>query len=143
MKVGSHTRWKSRYHYVWGTKYRHNILTIPVSKYLKKLVMEICYCYEYTFDALGTDGDHVHLLLGATPSQRPDQIVRTIKSITARKLFKKHPSLKKILWGGSLWAVGYYWATVGEGQSNEVMREYVSNQGSKEEKTRIKQLRLL
>jgi len=141
--IGAHTRWKSRYHFVWGVKYRHQVITLPVASHLKKTVIGISERYEYIFDSLGTDGDHVHLLIGAHPKQSPAVIIKTVKSITARMIFKKFPSLKKLLWGGSLWAIGYYFETVGDGKPENVMRDYVTNQGTNEEKNLIKQLRLI
>lgn len=143
IQVGASTRYKCRYHYVWGTKYRHQIITEPVAKHLKTTVVGICERYGYIYDSLGTDGDHVHLLLGASPTLTPESIIRTVKSITARSIFNQFPSIKKILWGGSIWAVGYYWATVGDGATEDVIRNYVKNQGTDHEKTLFKQLKLL
>ena len=95
------------------------------------------------FDSMGTDGDHIHLLVGAPPSQKPEVIIKTVKSITARQVFKKFLSIKNSLWGGSIWAVGYYFGTVRSTKSIKVMRDYVLNQGTKQEKTQIEQLKLL
>jgi len=142
VQVGASTRYKSRYHFVWGTKYREQIITQPMANYLKKIVVGVCMRYEYVYDSFGTDGDHVHLLVGVPPKLTPESIVRTVKSITAKKVFERYPSIKKLLWGGSLWATGYYWATVGDGGSEEVIRSYVMKQGTKEEKAMIKQLKL-
>ena len=114
-----------------------------MAKFLKETVVGICKRYEYVYDSFGTDGDHVHLLVGAAPKLTPESIVRTVKSITARRTFERYPSIKKLLWGGSLWATGYYWATVGDGAPEEVIRNYVMKQGTKEEKALIKQLKLL
>ena len=141
--VGAHTKWKIRYHFVWGTKYRHDILTGPVAKFLKETVWGICERYEFDFDSLGTDGDHVHLLAGAPPSQSPETMMRTIKSITAQRIFARFPSARNLLWKGSLWSVGYYIATAGDGQPMELMRRYVLNQGAKEESKMVKQLKML
>ena len=143
IQVGASTRYKCRYLYVWGAKYRHQIITQPVAKHLKTTVIGICERYEYMFDSLGTDGDHVHLLLGVGPTLTPESVIRTVKSITAKSIFNQFPSIKNILWGGSIWAVGYYWATVGDGPTEEVIRNYVMKQGSAEEKTLMKQLRLV
>ena len=41
------------------------------------------------------------------------QIIKIIKSITAKEIFKLHPEIKKELWGGNLWTAGYYANTVG------------------------------
>ena len=142
IQVGVSTRYKSRYHYVWGTKYRHQILTEPVSKFLKQNIIEICERYDYVYDSLGTDGDHVHLLVGGHPTMTPESIIRTVKSISAKAIFDHFPSVKNVLWGGSLWTVGYYWSTVGDGGSESIIRNYVQNQGTEEEQRLIKQLKL-
>jgi putative transposase len=140
---GAHTRWWIRYHCVWGTKYRYQIITEPVANQLLKTTLGVCERYEFTFDSMGTDGDHVHLIAGLPPKQGPELIIRTVKSITAREIFNKFPSIKKLLWGGSIWATGYYVGTVGKEKPYNVMRNYVLNQGTKPEKDKIEQLRLI
>ena len=140
--IGAHTRWKIKYHCVWGTRYRHLILVDAVSHYLLQIVKEICLKYDYTFDTLGTDGDHVHLLVGNIPSEAPEVVIRVIKSISGREIFKKFPSVRNLLWGSKLWASGYYIATVGEEKSEKVIRDYVKNQGTEEDKALVNQMRL-
>lgn len=44
--------------------------------------------------------DHVHLFVSAHPKFAPAILVKLFKGITARKLFKEFPELKKKLWGG-------------------------------------------
>ena len=143
IQVGASTRYKCRYHYVWGTKYRHQLLTDPVAHHLKKIILGICERYGYLYDSLGTDGDHVHLLVGGHPAMTPESIIRTVKSISAKALFHQFPSVKNIQWGGSIWAIGYYWSTVGDGPTELVIRQYVQKQGTKEEKLLFKQMKLL
>jgi len=53
-----------------------------------------------------------------------------IKSITARELYKRHPEIKKQLWGGNIWTSGYYANTVGQYGNEKVIREYVQKQGN-------------
>ena len=53
----------------------------------------------------------------------------SIKSITAKRIFKIHPEIKEILWGGSLWTSGFYGNTVGQYANEEIIRKYVKNQG--------------
>lgn len=96
LRISAHTRWKSRHHFVWGTKYRHQVITSAVKNYLKEVIIGICERYGYDFDAVGTDGDHVHLFIGVPPSESPEVLMRVVKSITARKIFEKFPSLKKL-----------------------------------------------
>jgi REP element-mobilizing transposase RayT len=47
--------------------------------------------FEITFFEIGTEGGHVHFLVQSVPRYSPAKIVRTIKSITAKAIFKKHP----------------------------------------------------
>jgi len=108
VEISVHARWKSRYHFVWGTKYRHQIITKPVSNYLKEVIEGICERYGYIFDCVGTDGDHVHLFVGTHPSESPEVVIKTVKSISAKKIFERFPSIRKLLWGGNIWAIGYY-----------------------------------
>jgi REP element-mobilizing transposase RayT len=49
---------------------------------------------------IGTDKEHVHFLIQSVPTYSPTKIITKIKSITAKEIFKKHPEVKKKLWGG-------------------------------------------
>jgi len=41
-----------------------------------------------------------------------ETVVRIFKNITAREIFRRHPEIKKDLWGGEFWSYGYYVATL-------------------------------
>ena len=74
--------------------------------------------------------DHVHMLVQSVPNISVTKIVTTIKSITAREIFKQYPQIKKeILWGGNLWTSGYYANTVGMYASRDTIEKYRRNQG--------------
>ena len=60
----------------------------------------------------------------------PTKMVQIVKSLTARELFKRVPSVKKQLWGGEFWSKGYFISTVGRHGSEEVIRRYVKHQGT-------------
>ena len=63
------------------------------------------------------------------PSYSPTLIVKKVKSITAKEVFSRCPEVKKKLWGGNFWSSGYYVATVSEHGNEEVIANYVKNQG--------------
>ena len=48
------------------------------------------------------------------PNYSPTQIIKIVKSITAKEVFARCPEVKKQLWGGNFWTAGYYVSTVGE-----------------------------
>ena len=98
--------------------------------------------YEIIFVEIGMEEDHVHFLVQGIPTMPVSRIVTVIKSITAREIFKKHPEVKKILWGGNLWTSGFYANTVGQYASEGAIKKYIQNQGKKEYKEIYKQISL-
>lgn len=130
MKIfsGAQTRYQIGYHMVWGVKYHKHLINNSMKQFLVKLIKEICESYDYHFMCIGIAPNHIHLFVGAPPKIAPSKIVQTIKSITARELFEKHPQIKKQLWGGEIWKNGYYVGTVGEGQTEAIIKEYLKKQ---------------
>jgi len=114
---------------VFPAKYRRKVFDESVDKTLKTICLEISDRYEMHFIEIGNDLDHVHFLVQSVPMLSITKIVTIIKSITAREIFSKHPEVKKILWGGSLWSSGYYANTVGQFSNSEVIKQYIKNQG--------------
>ena len=110
---------------------------------LKDVCIGISERYGFEFDKLGTDGDHVHLLIGAPPKTSPSKLMQIVKSITARELLKRFPEIKRQLWAGKFWSEGGYVGTLGEGVTEDVIRNYIERQGSSEEKEKHKQMKLV
>jgi REP element-mobilizing transposase RayT len=65
-----------------------------------------------------------------------------LKSITAREIYKTHPEVKKLLWGGNFWTSGYYVNTVGSHGTEEVIQNYVKEHGGNYKKIYSQQLSL-
>jgi len=101
------------YHIVCPTKYRLAVISEEVDKKLQEVCFGIGARYEITFTEIGTEADHVHYLVQSVPTYSAEKIERTIKSITARKIFESCPGVKKQLWGWEFWTKGYYVGTVG------------------------------
>ena len=88
------------YHYVCPAKYRRVVIDKKVDEIIKKTCLEIAKRYEIRFIEIGTDEDHVHFLIQSIPRYSPTKIIQTVKSITAREVFRQAPEVKKELWGG-------------------------------------------
>ena len=58
-------------------------------------------------------------------------MVKIMKGGIARRLFQRHPEMKKQLWGGHLWNPSYCAVTVSE-RSREMVEEYIESQKEKE-----------
>lgn len=110
-------------------KYRRVVFSREVELELKAVCDEIELRYEIEFLEIGADKDHVHFLVQSVPMYSPTKIVGIVKSITAREIFARVPSVKKMLWGGEFWSKGYFMATVGARGGEGVIGEYVRNQG--------------
>lgn len=100
-----------------------------VVRILLKTCKKIEERYEIVFIEIGSDQDHVHFLVQSVPMYSVTKIVRMIKSITAKEIFKHAPGVKRALWGGEFWSDGYYVSTVGKHGSERVISDYVRNQG--------------
>lgn len=130
-KYKRHNKTKLMYHIVCPAKYRRKIFTPEVEKSLKEICLEIEDRYEINFIEIGTDNDHVHFLVQSVPSLSVSSIVKTIKGVISRELFKRYKELKQELWGGNLWTSGYYANTVGDYSNTEAIMKYISEQGKK------------
>src|SRR5215204_6885439 len=82
------------YHIVCPAKYRKAVFTEEVDQKLKEICEGIEERYEIEFLEIGTDQDHVHFLVQSVPDYSRTKIVRTIKSITAKKIFELLPKLR-------------------------------------------------
>ena len=121
------------YHFVCPAKYRRLVIDDDVDSVLREVCQEIEKRYDIRFLEIGAERDHVHFLIQSVPKVSATQIIRTIKSITAREIFVRCPQVKKKLWGGEFWTEGYYVSTVGQHGNEETISNYVRNQGKEKE----------
>ncbi|GIN57058.1 IS200/IS605 family transposase [Lederbergia ruris] len=116
-----------QYHVVWCVKYRHKVLTGDIDVRLRELLHQIATDNGFTISEMETDCDHIHLLIDCTPQHSIPTMIKALKGVSARLLFKEYPVLKKKLWGGHLWNPSYFVATVSE-NTGEQIRQYIQNQ---------------
>ena len=96
---------------------------------LKDVCVEIEKRYQIQFLEIGTDKDHVHFLVQSVPRYSVTKVVTIIKSLTAKEIFRRAPQVKRQLWGGELWTDGYYASTVGKHGNENMIGNYVKQQG--------------
>ena len=83
------------YHFVCPAKYRKVIISKEVEDTLKGICLEISKRYEMSFFKIGTDREHMHFLIQPILKYSVTEIIGMIKSITAKKIFEKHPEVRK------------------------------------------------
>jgi len=126
------------YHIVFPVKYRKALLSEVVAQAIKDIALGIQERYEVEIERIGCDRDHVHLLCSAYPKYAPGQLVRVFKSVTARELFKRFPTLREELWGGEFWTDGYYVGSVSKRGNWDVVEQYIRAQGMKSEEVQLR-----
>ena len=119
-----------KYHIVWCTKYRHEVLVNEIDDKLKEIIEGIANDNNFTIEEMETDLDHIHLLISCSPQHYIPNLIKALKGVSARLLFKEFPELKNKLWGGHLWNPSYFVATVSE-TTEEQIREYIKSQKQK------------
>lgn len=62
-KLETHTVWGLKYHRVWTTKYRYEVLGEDVGLRYRELLLDIARCKEMQIYAGSVNRDHVHMLV--------------------------------------------------------------------------------
>ncbi|MBC8505102.1 MAG: IS200/IS605 family transposase [Chloroflexi bacterium] len=138
----SHNVSRLVYHFVCPAKYRRVVIDEQVDQVLKEVCLDIADRYQVEFLEIGTDKDHVHFLVQSVPTYSPTKIITMIKSLTAKEVFDRVPSVKKQLWGGEFWTDGYYVGTVGQYATEDVIKQYVKNQGQEKKYVKLHEQQL-
>ncbi len=126
-KRGSHTAWDCKYHLVWTTKYRYQVLGGNVGQRCRELLREIAMSKEMMIYAGSINRDHVHMLISIPPQLSVSRAVQYLKGKSSHRLLSEYKVLRKRYWGQHLWARGYWVASSGN-VTDEVWKEYIKNQ---------------
>ena len=128
---GCHSTYSIQFHYVCCVKYRRKVLTEEVSEYLKEVNQSVAEKFEINIIEQETDKDHIHILFTSKPQIQVSKFINSLKSVSARLIFKKYPEIKTKIWKGHFWSPSYFLTSVGEVKLADVKR-YIENQGSKD-----------
>jgi putative transposase len=89
----------TKYHLVWCPKYRKDLFAQDcLRERAAELFREIAEEYGYDIEEMEVSDDHVHIFLSFPPKYSVGEVVRTLKSVSARELFRQYPSIRKRLW---------------------------------------------
>jgi putative transposase len=123
-----HTTYRTEYHIVWNTKYRHSVLDEVKRLYLKDLIFNtMAKLHGCEIIEINILLDHVHMILVIPPKYAISEIVGKLKGITSSKMQKRFAKLKELYpKSSSLWSPGYFVSTVGVPEQKLI--SYVKNQ---------------
>jgi len=125
IKRMSHAVYDTRYYLVWAPKYRKWLLEEKVRDTVKELFQEILTARDCEIKEIEIAPDHVHIFTSIPPRYSVGEVVRVLKSVSAREIFLRYPEVKRELWGGEFWEDGYFVRSVGDKVTSETIRRYI------------------
>jgi len=128
---GSHSVYSLQFHYVACIKYRRPVLSIPVAERLKAINISVAKAYDIDIIEQETAGDHIHILFAGKPQVQLSKFVNSLKSVSARLLFKEFPELRSQLHSNHLWSPSYFLASTGQVTLDD-LKKYVEDQSAED-----------
>ncbi len=126
------------YHIQLTVKYRKSLFNPKIESIILETIKGFKERYAIEITHVGFDRNHVHFLCKFLPKYSGGQVIRLLKSITAKKIFREAPEVKKELWGGEFWTDGYYFATISGRGDKAVIERYIEKQGRKDDANQLK-----
>lgn len=95
----NHSKFRLRYHLIFSTKYRRKCLR-GIEDEVESVFNEIADESDFSIIEVGTDLDHVHIIVQSRPTLAPVQIVRRLKQLSTRRLWERNfDHLSRFYWG--------------------------------------------
>ena len=124
-KSNNNIVYSCKYHVVWCSKYRRDVLKDGADIRLREIIREVCDESGAELMEMEVMPDHVHLLVDVDPQFGIAKLIRRIKGRSSRELRETFPWVRSRL--PSLWTNSYFVSTVG-GAPLEVVKQYIEQQ---------------
>ena len=126
----NHSKFLLHYHIIFVVKYRKPLLIQYVEE-MKQILQAIANKSDFIIEVMEVDQDHVHLLVNSVPKLSPLQLVRRLKQISTRNIWKLFPDelTKEFSKERTFWTDGYFVASVGQ-IDKDAVTAYINNQGN-------------
>ena len=125
----NHSSYSLFYHLIFVVKYRKKLLSIQKFDNLVKQTLISIDNKNFKIEKLESDKDHIHILISATPSISPRQLVSLLKQKTTYEIWQTYEKdLKKEFWEEhKFWSPSYFVSSIGS-VSKENIEKYIANQ---------------
>lgn len=124
----SHVKWISKYHIVFVTKYRHQIIYGKLRRKIGGIISDLCRQKGLDLHEGHAMRDHVRICLSISPKFSVSNTIGFIKGKSAIRIYRELLGSKKMT-GLSFWAKGYCASTVG--LDEETIKKYIREQDKK------------
>ena len=124
--TGSHSVYYHRYHVVWATKYRYDVLRGELRLRIREIIRQVCreLNVEIIKGVLSTD--HVHMFISVPPKVAISKVMQRMKGRSSYRIQQEFPAIRKRYWGRHFWAKGYFSTTSGNITDNVIL-QYLEN----------------
>ena len=114
-----------KYHIIWCTKFRRDLLKEQVDIDLKNIIFEISKKLKVEVIEIEIMPDHVHLLVDVDPQFGVHKYIKNVKGSSSKLLRDKYKELRSRV--PTLWTNSYFISTVG-GVTLDVVKKYIEDQ---------------
>ena len=126
-RKGAHTVLDLKYHFVWKTKYGHNVLRGEIGLRTREILQEICVENKIRIVRGNVRANHIHMLLDCPSYLSVGKMAQYLKGKSSYKLQREFRQLHKTYWGRHMWSRGYFCVTVGS-VTEEQVKKYIEEQ---------------
>ena len=92
---GAHTVYDIKYHFVWVTKYRYEVLVGEVALRAREIIRQVCSKHDIRIIKGHVGREHVHLFVSAPPRLAASKIMQYIKEKSSHQLQQESPKGKR------------------------------------------------
>lgn len=129
LKTVNHSAYRLYYHLVLVMKYRHKCLNSAMLMRMEELFGDLLVKWDGRLVEFGGEGDHVHLLFETAPTTKLSDLVKNLKSVTARKMRQEFAEeLAPYYCKPYFWNHAYALTSVGSRANIETLLKYIENQ---------------
>lgn len=129
LKTRNHSAYRLCYHLVLSMKYRHKCLSAQMLNRLEVIFTDLLVKWGGELIEFGGEPDHVHLLFEVDPTVRLSDLVKNLKSVSARKMRQEFAEqLRPFYWKPYFWNRAYGLMTTGGRANIETLLKYIENQ---------------
>jgi len=126
---GNHSVYSLQFHYIACVKYRQPVLIGNITDRLKIINLDVAKAFGIKIIEQETAINHIHILFSSKPHIQLSKFVNSLKSVSARLIFREFPDVKKQLWEGHFWSPSYFLASTGQ-VTLEDLKRYVESQNA-------------
>jgi putative transposase len=92
-----------------------------------QVLRETCSMRDWVVLGMEVMPDHVHLFLSVPPRWSPSDVAKILKGVSARRILKEFPRLRRGRGGGHLWTPSFYVGSAGNISAQAIQR-YIESQ---------------